>query len=360
MRAYELGDYAVTRKLRLVERAQPEAGPGEVLIRVRATGPNARDFAIMTTGNSKPPRPPHHIPLCDVAGDVVAIGPDVFEVVPGNRVTMTHYWRWFDGPWDFETMREDDFGQTRDGFLCEFAAVPARALIRLPDNLGYDEASTLPSAGLTAWQAVVETGRVAPGETLVTMGTGGVSVFAVQWAKMRGARVIVTSSSDAKLARMRELGADETINYRTTPDWNLEVKAMTGGRGANIVINTVGLAELDRCLEACDSGARIMFVGASPVSSDRLEAASAAPRRLGLLIIRDLTIKGVVVGSRRMMVDMLEAMASHAIRPVIDRVYDFAEANEALAYAARGEKIGKVVIRVGDRPDFATNNEYHS
>jgi len=347
MKAYEIGDYATTGKIRLVERPDPLPGAGEALIRVRATGPNARDFAIMTTGNAKPPRPPTHIPLCDIAGDVVAVGPEVDQVVPGDRVTMTHYWRWLDGAWDFATMREDDFGQTRDGFLCELAVVPAAALVRLPESITYEEASTLPSAGLTAWQAVVEAGRVLPGETLVTIGTGGVSVFAMQWAKMLGARVIVTSSSDAKLARMRALGADETINYRTTPDWHLEVRKRTGGRGAHMVINTVGLAELDRCLESCESGARIMFVGASPVSPDRVEAALAAPRRLGLLIIRDLTLKGIVVGSRRMMVDMLASMQAKGIRPVIDRVYDFADANAALACAARGDKIGKVVIRVG-------------
>ncbi len=345
MNAYEVGDYAQSGLLRMVERPDPMPGPGEALIRVRATGPNARDFAIWTTGMASPPAAPSFIPLCDVGADVLSVGPGVSGVQPGDRVTMIHYSRWLDGQWDV-SMREEDYGFTRDGFLRELAVVPAASLVCLPDSLSYDVAATLPSAGLTAWQAVVEQGNLKPGDTMVTIGTGGVSVFATQWAKMLGARVIVTSSSDAKLARMRELGADGTINYRSTPRWYEAVLAQTGGRGANLVINNVGLAELDQCLESCCSGARIMFIGASPVTTDRVGLASVVPKRLGLLIIRDLTIKGIVVGSRRMMVDMVQAMDARGVRPVIDRVYEFAQANEALEYFASGDKIGKVVIRV--------------
>jgi NADPH:quinone reductase-like Zn-dependent oxidoreductase len=346
MKAWEVGDYARSGRLRRVERPDPVAGPGEALLRIRATGPNARDFAIWTTGIVRPPAAPGFIPLCDVAADVLAVGPGVTGVSPGDRVTLIHYSRWLDGAWDV-SMRDEDFGLTRDGFLCELATVPASALVRIPDNLSYEHAATLPSAGLTAWQAVIEEGRLAPGDTMVTLGTGGVSVFALQWAKLLGARVIVTSSSDAKLARMRELGADGTINYRTTPAWSEAVRAQTGGHGAALVVNTVGLEALDQCLEACRSGARVAYVGASPVTHDRVAAAGVVPQRLGLLIIRDLAIKGIVVGSRRMMVDMVRALGQHEVRPVIDHVYEFDEANEALACFAQGAKIGKVVIRVG-------------
>ena len=145
---------------------------------------------------------------------------------------------------------------------------------------------------------------------------------------------------------MRELGADETINYRDMPNWYEAVLALTGGRGAELVINNVGLAELDQCLESCRSGARIMYIGASPVTSNRVAAGGVVPQRLGLLIIRDLTIKGIVVGSRRMMVDMVKALEEHDFRPIIDRVYEFDQANEALEYFAKGGKIGKVMIRV--------------
>jgi NADPH:quinone reductase-like Zn-dependent oxidoreductase len=346
MKAYEVGDYPRTRELRRVELPDPVAGPGEALLRVRATGPNARDLAIWTDGIWKTPAAASLVPLCDVAADVVAVGEGVTEVVPGDRVTMIHYSRWLDGQWDV-SMRDEDHGFTRDGFLREYAAVPAAALVRLPHNLSYEQAATLPSAGLTAWQAVVEQGRLRPGDTMVTLGTGGVSVFALQWAKLLGARVIVTSSSDAKLARMRELGADGTVNYRELPAWSEAVRAQTGGRGAALVIDTVGLEELDQCLEACRSGGQVMYIGASPVGPDREVRAGVVPRRLPLLIIRDLTLKGIVVGSRRMMVDMVAALAQHeSVRPVIDRVYAFEEANAAIEYFARADKIGKVVIRV--------------
>ncbi len=346
MRAYEIGDYAQSRKVRLVERADPLPGAGEALIRVRATGPNARDFAIWTTGMlGSPGAPSTFIPLCDVGADVVAVGEGVNQVVPGDRVTMIHYSRWLDGQWDV-SMREEDFGCTRDGFLRELAVVPASALVRIPDSLSYEQAATLPSAGLTSWQAVVEHGNLKAGDTMVTIGTGGVSVFAVQWARMLGARVIVTSSSDDKLARMRALGADDTINYRTTPQWSEAVMALTGGRGASLVINNVGLAEMDQCIEACRSGARICYIGASPVTTDRVGLGGMVLRRFGQIIMRDLTIKGIVVGSRRMMVDVVKAMDEKGVRPVIDRVYEFEQANEALEYFSNTGKIGKVVIRV--------------
>jgi NADPH:quinone reductase-like Zn-dependent oxidoreductase len=346
MKAYEIGDYESTGRVRLVELPTPEPGPREALIRVRATGPNARDYVIMSTGLWGGKQPATRIPLCDVAADVVAVGADVTEVAPGDRVTMIHYARWLDGAWDV-AMCSDDYGQTRDGFLREFAAVPANALVRIPDNLSYEDAATLPSAGLTAWQAVVVEGRLRPGATVVVTGTGGVSVYAMQWAKLLGARVIVTSSSDEKIERMRELGADGGVNYRTTPKWYEGVMALTGGRGAELVVNTVGLLELDNCLEACRSGGRVAYIGATPVTSDRVAVGVGVPKRLGLLIVRDLTLKGIIVGSRRMMEDLVEALGRHPeVRPVVDRVYGFDQANEALAYFAKAGKIGKVVIRV--------------
>ncbi len=199
---------------------------------------------------------------------------------------------------------------------------------------------------MTAWQGVVVAGRPAPGDTLVTIGTGGVSVFAMQWARMLGARVIVTSSDDAKLGRMRALGADEVINYRTSPAWFKNVLDMTDGKGAQVVINTVGMSELDNCLDATACGGRISYIGANSVAAGRDAPTPAPLKRLGLLIMRDITLKGVMVGSRRMMADMVEAMDRHAIRPVIDRVYDFDQANEAIDYVRGAAKFGKVVIRV--------------
>jgi len=345
MKAYEIQNFAETGRLTLVDRPVPEPKAGEALINMRATGLNARDLSIMQGDQFGRKIPPTRIPLSDNAGDVVAVGPGVTEVAPGDRVTMTHYWRWLDGAWH-ESMREDDYAMTMDGFLVEQAVVPAAALIKIPDSISYEEASTLQSAGLTAWHAVVEAGKAKSGDTVVTIGTGGVSVYAMQWAKMVGARVIVTSSSDAKLARMKELGADDGINYATNPEWSEEVMALTGGTGANLVVNNVGLAELDQCLSACGSGGMIAHIGANPVSADRKATAPEPPKRLGLLIMRHLTIQGIIVGSREMFVTLLDHMATHDIKPVIDRVYPFDEVNDAIAYMAGADKIGKVVVRV--------------
>ena len=345
MKAYEVHDFGKTGKLTLVDRPVPTPNPGEALIKIRATGLNARDLSIMAGSQFGHTIPPTHIPLSDMAGDVIAVGQGVTNVAPGDRVTMTHYWRWLDGAWD-ESMREEDYAMTLDGFLVEQAVVPAAALIKLPDSISYEEASTLQSAGLTAWHAVVEAGKAKPGDTVVTIGTGGVSVFAMQWAKLVGARVIVTSSSDAKLARMKELGADDGINYASQPEWSKAVMDLTGGKGANLVVNNVGLAELDQCLESCASGGIISHVGANPVSPDRKVLVPEAPKRLGLLIMRDLTIKGIIVGNREMFVTLLGQMATHNIKPVIDSVYPFDKVDEAIAYMAGADKLGKVVIRV--------------
>lgn len=346
MKAYEIQDFAQTGKLRLVDRpVPPPPGPGQALVRIRATGLNARDLSIMRGLQFGQTVAPTRIPLSDNAGDVIAVGAGVTHVKPGDRVTMTHYWRWLDGNWDV-SMRAEDFALTLDGFLVEQAIVPAAPLIRLPDSISHEEAATLQSAGLTAWNAVVESGGVKAGQTVVTTGTGGVSVFCMQWAKMLGARVIVTSSSDDKIARVKALGADDGINYRTTPLWAKAVMDLTGGRGADIVVNNVGMSEVDQCLESCVSGGRVMYVGANAVAPDRKDPVPQPLTRLPLLIIRDLTLKGVIVGSRAMFVNLLTQMAANKVQPVIDRIYDFEQVNDAIAYMAGGDKIGKVIIRV--------------
>lgn len=345
MRAFEVGDYRRSGLLRMVERPTQHPGPGEVLVNIRATGVNARDFAIMRGEQYGRVIPETRIPLSDNAGEVAEVGEGVTSVKPGDRVTMCHYALWLDGPWQ-ESMRYTDFGQSQDGFLVEQQIMPAASLLPIPDCLSYEQAATLQSAALTSWQAVIDVGRLKAGETLVTIGTGGVSVFAMQWAKMVGARCVVTSSSDEKIARMKALGADDGVNYADHPQWYKPVMELTGGRGADMVVNNVGMSEVDNCLEACASNARIMHVGSNAVQPGRKDPTPEPLKRLGLLIIRDLTLKGITVGSRKMFADLLEAMARHDIRPIIDRVYDFEEANEALAYVSGGDKIGKVVIRV--------------
>lgn len=346
MRVYEIGDYTKGLSLHAVERPDPVPGYGEVVMKVRATGVNARDLSIMEGALGPNKMPFTRVPLSDNAGDVLAVGPGVTRFKVGDRVTMTHYWKWLDGDWHAD-MAKTDYGATIDGFLAEQVLVPEAPLIRLSDSMSYEDACTLQSPGLTAWNAVVEAGATRPSDVVLTLGTGAVSVFGMQWAKMLGARVIVTSSSDEKLERMKALGADMTVNYRTNPEWSQQVLDLTSGEGANVVLNNVGLQEMENCLMACASRGKVMYIGANPVV--HTEDGPGTPptlSRLPNLILKDLTIKGIIVGSRRMFVDLLTSMEVNNITPVIDKVFGFDEIFDAIAYMKSGEKLGKVVIKV--------------
>ncbi len=349
MRAYEVGDAKDGQiTMHLVKRPIPQPGPGEVLVKVHATGLNARDLSLLRrvriyggAGDST-----SLIPLDDNACEVVALGSGVTRVQKGDRVMATHFPLWVDGPWN-DDMSKIDFSVNRDGFLAEYAVVGADGLVKIPEALSYEAASTLPNPALTAWHAVVGDTNVKRGETVVTLGTGGVSMFGFQFAKYFGARVIVTSSSDEKLAKMRALGADMTINYRNTPEWQQEVIRLTNGRGADVVLNTVGIGEMERCINACASNGRISLIGANPVrrtgTSTEMVGLKDFPRNM---IMRGLTIKGTVVGSRKMLEDLTQACVDGKIAPVIDRVFPFEKALDAVRYMEAGEKIGKIVIKV--------------
>ena len=345
MQVYEIGDYTKGLSLHKVERPEPVPGHGEAVMRVRATGINARDLSIMEGALGKSVMPYTRVPLSDNAGDVIATGPGVDNVKVGDRVTMTHYWEWLDGDWHGD-MAKMDYASTIDGFLAEQVVVPAVALIKLPDSISYEEASTIQSPGLTAWNAVVEAGAGKASDTILTLGTGGVSVFGMQWAKMLGARVIITSSNDEKLERMKELGADLTVNYRANPDWPSEVLELTGGEGADIILNNVGLGELENCLLTAASNGRIMHIGANPVVHNQGPQEPPSLSKLPNIIIKNLTIRGSIVGSRRMFVDCLTAMDTNNIKPIIDRVYDWDDIYDCIEYMQSGEKLGKIVIRV--------------
>jgi NADPH:quinone reductase-like Zn-dependent oxidoreductase len=349
MRAYEVGDRATGITLHLVERPIPVPGPGEVRLRVRVTGLNARDLDLMrgihVFGGARDPAT--RIPLDDNACEVLETGPGVSGFQRGDRVMVTHFPLWVDGPWDDVTMSTIDFSVNRDGFLAEQVVVPAQGLVRIPDTVSDEEASTLPNAGLTAWHAVAVDAKVRPAETVLTLGTGGVSMFGFQWARMLGARVGVTSSSDAKLARLRELGAEWTNIYRRQPDWHEAALAATGGKGVDVILNNVGISEMDRCIRACASNGRIMVIGSNPVQRGgapvESEGLKIFPRNM---IMHGLIVQGVIVGSRRMLEDLTAAVATHRMHPIIDRVFPFGQALDAVAYMQSGEKIGKILIRV--------------
>ena len=345
MKVYEIGDYTKGLDLHAVERPAPVPGHGEAVMRVRATGINARDLTIMHGSLGKTVMPYTRVPLSDNAGEIIAVGPGVESVRLGDRVTMTHYWQWLDGDWH-ASMAEQDYSATLDGFLAEQVVVPAAALIRLPDSMSYEEASTLQSAGLTAWNAVVEAGAARASDTVLTLGSGGVSVFGMQWARMLGAQCVMTSSSDRKLARLKELGADFGVNYRTHPDWPAEVLELTDGEGADIILNNVGLSEMENCLMAAASNGRIMHIGANPVVHNQEPQEPPVLTKLPNIILKNLTVRGIIVGSRRMFVDLIRAMVANDIKPVIDRVFDWDDIYDAIDYMQSGEKIGKIVIRV--------------
>lgn len=317
--------------LRLVERATPRPGHGEVLVRVRAASLNARDVGV-AEGFYFPDLKLPLVPLSDCAGEVVALGEGVTRVRVGDRVAGT-FQRWIAGRPTSAVL--ETLGGPRDGVLAEYVVLDAEGVVRFPDHLGFEEAATLPIAGVTAWQALFTEGRVGPGSTVVVQGTGGVSTFAIQLARAAGARVIATSGSDEKLARARELGAHEGINYRTTPAWDERVLSLTGGEGADVVVDMAG-GELDRSIRALRLGGQVSLVGLVTNPTARFELVPAFLHRARL--------QAIDVGSREMFEELNRALAVHRLRPVIAHTYPFEQAPEALAALKTGGHVGKLVI----------------
>ena len=338
MRKYQVGDQKGLDSLQRVEGPVPEPGPGEVRVAVRASSLNHRDLSVLK-GRYGGPKPPTRVPVADGAGDVVAIGAGVTRVKVGDRVTAPHFTPWIDG--DYEpAVFAGDVGNQLDGWLQEQIVLPASALVKLPAKMSYEEAAALGAAAITAWAVLVPFGRVKSGDVVLTLGTGGVAILALQLAKMNGATVAITSSSDDKLAACRELGADITVNYRTTPAWHEAVLAATGGRGADIVVETVGLGTLSQSLACSAPNARLGWLGG-------LEGPPPGGPNLGPLIAKNCILKGITSGSRRMLEDLLRAVDANGVKPKIDKVFPFEQAREALDYLASGGHVGKVVIRHG-------------
>lgn len=335
MKVWELGDQKGVVSLRMVDRPEPKPGPGHAVIAVKASALNRRDISI-SEGKYLGTRPPTRIPLSDGAGDVIAIGDGVTNVKIGDRVTGTHFTPWLEGDFD-PSFFSADLGSTIDGMLGQHVVVPAACLVQIPKSFTYQDAACLSVAAVTAWSVIEPFAKIKPGDTVLALGTGGVSIFALQIAKMNGARFAITSSQDDKLERCKKLGADITVNYKTTPDWEKAILTATGNRGVDIVVETGGMATLNQSLAACAPNARVGFVGGL---GGRPEA---APNTLPLLT-KNLTLKGITSGSRRMFIDLLKAMDATGTKPVIDRTFKFAEANKAYQYMLDSEFIGKIVI----------------
>lgn len=338
MKAYQVQSDGGIDAIQSVELPDPQPGHGEVLVRMRAASLNYRDLIIAAGGYPRNDRCPV-IPLSDGAGEVLAVGEGVTRWQPGDRVVNCFFEDWEAGDVDEEQLLSSRGGGI-DGVLAEKVVFNQRALLPIPAHLSDEQAATLPCAALTAWQALVTLGRVKAGETVLALGTGGVSIFALQFAKLHGAKAIITSSSDEKLARARELGADETINYRTTPDWEQAVRQLTSGRGVDHVIEVGGLGTLAKSLAAAKVSGRVSLIGV-------LSGGDGAVNPLPALFNR-ITVQGIYVGSRAMFADMNRAVEINRLTPVIDRVFPFAEALDAYRYLKSGSHFGKVVIKIAD------------
>ncbi|ALG12251.1 zinc-dependent alcohol dehydrogenase family protein [Kibdelosporangium phytohabitans] len=335
MRSYRLDAGAGLDGLRLDVSELPVPGPGEVLVEVRAASLSYRE-AMILEGRYVLPVRDGGIPLAEGVGVVSATGPDVDGPPLGTRVVVAAFPRWQDGPFSLDVI--DQIGGSLDGLLAEHVVLPATALVEISDDLADltdAEAATLPVAGLTAWNALTGGRGIRRGDTVVTLGTGGVSLFAVQLATALGARVIATTGSSTRTDVLRELGADVVVNYRDTPDWPAAVRTATGGRGADLVVEVAG--SLESSLAAVALGGEIAvvgFVGGRPAASLDPIAVFAA----------GATLRPVAIGSRAQLAALLEAVRTHRIRPVLGRVFPFDDAPEAFRHYLSGTASGKVVI----------------
>lgn len=344
MKAWEIGPRNSGARgiggLRLAERADPVAGPGEVLVRVIAAGLNYRDLMVLR-GQYGSDLPETRIPLSDGVGEVIALGAGVTGLASGDRVIAPHFLTWLEDTAYSPAVFAQDMGVTADGWLAERIVLPAAAALKVPSGVADDTAASLAVVGATVWHAMVAFGGAGEGDLVLAQGTGGVAIFALHLAKALGARFAITSSSDAKLARARMLGADYTVNYRTRPDWAAALLEASGGRGADVVVDTLGFVALGETLAACAPNARIGTLGA--LAGSPQDTASASQ---GVLIGKNAAIKGIASGSRAMLAAALEVVARHGIAIPVDHSFAFADAPTAFACLDEGNHFGKLVIRL--------------
>ena len=334
MKVYEIPKNASKLEdLRRSERPEPPLGPNDVLVRMRAAALNYRDHAILT-GKYRYKLDRDTIPCSDGAGEVVAAGARVTRFKPGDRVVPTFFQIWIDGA---PPKNRAALGAPLDGTLAEFVALDQEGCVAMPATLSFEEAATLPCAGPTAWNALMTAGTpIKPGDTVLCLGTGGVSMFAMQIARAAGARVIVTSSSDEKLERARSLGASDGVNYKTYPDWEQEVGKLTGGRGVDCVIENGGVGTLSRSFQCVAWGGRVALIGvlAGPQGT-------ANPHDL---MFKNASLHGIGVGSRASLERLNQALEVNQIKPAITRVFPFDQAADAFRLQGSGHFVGKIAI----------------
>lgn len=335
MKTYLVDSDGGFEAIKTLEKPEPVPGPGEVKIRLRAASLNYRDLGVAQGGYLRNDTSPV-VPLSDGAGEIVQLGDGVDRWNIGDRVSPCFVRDWINGGPN-DTVLRTCLGGGVDGVLSEFMVLPSDSLVRIPDTVTYEQAATVPCAAVTAWHALFHSGNLQPKQTVLLLGTGGVSVFALQFAKAAGAHVIITSSSDKKLELAKSMGAGDTVNYAQNPQWHQEVRRLTGGAGVDHVVEVGGPGTLERSLKSCTVGGNVHLIGVldSP-------AAKVSPM---LAVFNLLTIRGIYVGSREMHEQTLSMMVEHKIEPVIDRVFSFDDAIEAYRYFASQQHVGKVVIR---------------
>jgi len=332
MKAFLLKRFGIDG-LVLEDIPRPTPRHGQVLVKMRAWSINYRDLLVVRGIYAPKLKFPFQI-LSDGVGDVVEVGPGVTRAKPGDRVAGTFMQRWIGGGASAEKSASALGGEI-PGVAAEYVILDNNGLVPVPAGLSDEEAATLPCAAVTAWHALVTSGALAAGETILVQGTGGVSLFALQFARAMGARVIATSSSDAKLERVRDLGASELINYKTTPEWGVKARSLTNGRGVDHVVEVGGAGTLPQSLEAVRVGGRISLIGV-------LTGGTFNPIPV---VMKGIDVQGIYVGSRVMFEAMNDAIAVNNLKPVIDRVFPFAELPQALQHMESGAHFGKIVLK---------------
>lgn len=341
MRAYRFDDPRSLESLQIRNEPTPEPQRGEVLIGVRAVSLNYRDIGQLQGRQFLTGPVLGLIPCCDGAGEILAVGEGVSDLKPGDRVISTFHPRWFGGRLPASPAKLS-YGGTIDGWLTEHKVVSQEAVVRLPDGISFEDGATLPCAATTAWAALSGTSPIRAGSTVLTLGTGGVSIFALQLAKAMGARVVATTSSNEKADRLRALGADDVVNYTQIENWGQHVRtSVTDGAGVDCVIEVGGPATMGESLRAVRPGGEVVIIG----------FLSDANPQVDYMLIRSsfAIIRSIIVGDRATTEDLVRAWRGTGLTPVIDKVFDFEDAREAFAHLKAARHVGKVVIRVGDR-----------
>jgi NADPH:quinone reductase-like Zn-dependent oxidoreductase len=336
MKAIEIKEKFGLDSLTLVDRPDPQPGPGQVLLKMRAWSLNYRDL-LMAKGLYNPKIRLPFVPLSDGVGQVAALGTGVTRFKIGERAAGIFMPEWLCGEVN-EAKARSSLGGGGTGMLAEYVVLDEDSLVHVPEHLTDLEAATLPCAAVTSWHALITEGNLKAGDCVLVMGTGGVSLFALQFARLTGARVIATSSSDGKLERARQLGAADGVNYKTTPDWEEKVRDLTGGVGVDHVVEVGGPGTLAKSLRAVRMNGRVSLIG---VLSGATGQVNPMP-----ILMKNVRVQGIYVGSREMFEAMNRAIALNQLRPVVDRVFGFSEIRAALQYMESGAHFGKICLKL--------------